>query len=261
MWVVSGAYLDSPTPIAFAHRGGSLVEGNIGIENSIAAFTHAYELGYRYLETDVHVSADGRVYVFHDDTLERMTGNPARIADLTSAAVNAERLGGREPIPMLEQLLTTFPDARFNIDVKSDDALEETCAVIEDLGAIDRILLASFAHPLLRRIRKRLPEVATSASRREAAMVKLLPTWLLRRLRVPGGVCLQVPEHRYGIRVVTGRFVERAHTLRLQVHVWTVDDADSMNRLLDLGVDGIMTDRTDILKEVLVTRGAWREPS
>ncbi len=256
---VSGSYLDSPTPLAVAHRGGSLTSSNVGIENSLAAFSHAYAMGYRYLETDVHASSDGRVYAFHDDTLERTTGNPVAIASLSSDAVDAERLGGREPIPTLEQLIEAFPDARLNIDVKSDAAVEETCAVIEDLSAFDRVCLASFDHQRVLRMRQRLPGVATSASSREATMVKLLPAWLLRLLRVPGALCLQVPERR-GIRVVTRHFVKRAHALGLQVHVWTVDDADSMNRLLDLGVDGIMTDRTDILKDVLVARGAWREP-
>lgn len=253
------SYLDSPTPIAFAHRGGSLVEANRGIENSMSSFTHAYGLGYRYLETDVHVSADGRVYVFHDDTLERMTGNGASISSLTSDLVDAELLGGRERIPTLEALIKAFPDARFNIDLKSDEAVEETCSVIEDYDAVDRVCLASFDHARLRRIRQRLPGVATASSRREVALVKLLPVAIVRRMGTPA-IALQVPETRRGIRVVTRRFVKRAHALGIQVHVWTIDDEDSMNRLLDLGVDGIMTDRTDVLKDVLVARGTWREP-
>ncbi len=258
---VSGAYLDSPTPIAFAHRGGSLNAPNVGIENSLAAFAHAYGLGFRYFEIDVHVSADGRVYVFHDDTLERMTGNRASIASLTADLVDVELLGGREPIPTLEALMKTFPDVRFNIDVKSEEAVEETCAVIEDYDAFDRVCLASFDHDRVQRLRQRLPGVATASSSREAAMVKLLPALLLRRTKVQAAVCLQVPERRHGIRVVTRRFVRRAHALGMQVHVWTVDDADSINRLLDLGVDGIISDRTDILKDVLVARRMWRDPA
>ena len=255
---VPSAYLDSPTPIAFAHRGGSMVESNVGVENSLEAFTHAYEMGYRYLETDVHVSADGRVYAFHDDTLERMTGNAAAIASLTADLVDGELLGGRVHIPTLEQLIKAFPDARFNIDVKSDAAVEESCAVIEDHDAIDRVCLASFDHARLQRIRNRLPGAATAASSREAALVKFVPAPILRIVGRPAAVALQVPEKRRGIRVVTRRFVRRAHALGLQVHVWTVDDAESINRLLDLGVDGIITDRTDILKDVLVTRGTWK---
>jgi len=258
---VPGDFLDSPLPLAFAHRGGSKTADNVGIENSRAAFADAYARGYRYLETDVRCSADGVVYVFHDETLARMTGNPKSIATLDSADLDAERLDGREEIPSLESLYQAFPDARLNIDVKSDDAVEATCALIERVNAVDRTCLASFSHSRLRRIRSRLPRVATSASRREVALVKLVPAILLRLVRVPKAECLQVPESQGRLRVVTRRFVRRAHALGLQVHVWTVNDADAINRLLDLGVDGIITDRTDVLKDVLVSRGTWRDPA
>jgi glycerophosphoryl diester phosphodiesterase len=258
---VPGSYLDSPTPLAFAHRGGSEVDGNVGIENSLAAFTHAYELGYRYLETDVRCSSEGAVYAFHDDTLARMTGNSAGFASLTSANVDAERLGGREAIPTLAALYQAFPDARFNVDVKSDEAVEATCAVIEANAAVERTCLASFEHSRLTRIRRRLPAIATSASTREVTLVKLLPVFVLRIVGGPKGVCLQVPARHNGITVVTRRFIRRSHALGQQVHVWTVNDAAEINRLLDLGVDGIITDRTDVLKDVLVARGSWNGPA
>lgn len=256
---VPGSYLDSPTPLAFAHRGGSEVEDNLGIENSLAAFAHAYALGYRYLETDVRCSSDGLVYAFHDETFARMTGNTAGFVTLKGADVDVERLGGREAIPLLSVLYEAFPDAKFNIDVKSDDAVDATCAVIEAHGAVGRTCLASFEHSRLARIRRRLPTVATSASTREVALVKLLPVFLLRIVRAaPKGVCLQVPVKHSGITVVTPRFIRRARALGQQVHVWTINDAAEIDRLLDLGVDGIITDRTDILKDVLVARGSWR---
>jgi glycerophosphoryl diester phosphodiesterase len=258
---VPGSYLDSPAPLAFAHRGGSAVSDNIGIENSLAAFTHAYELGYRYLETDVRCSSDGIVYAFHDEILSRMTGNQARFDGLSAAQIDAERLGRRESIPTLSTLYDAFPDARFNIDVKSDDALEATCAVVEAHGAVERTCLASFSQARLSRIRRRLPAVATSASTREVALMKLLPAFVLRVAGAPKGVCLQVPARHNGITVVTRRFVRRAHALNQQVHVWTINDAAEITRLLDLGVDGIITDRTDVLKNVLVARGTWRDPA
>jgi glycerophosphoryl diester phosphodiesterase len=141
--------------------------------------------------------------------------------------------------------------------VKSDDAVEATCALVRAYDAVDRTCLSSFSHSRLTRIRRMLPEVATSASRREVALVKLLP----RRLIRPKAVCLQVPAVFRGLRVVTPRFVRRAHALGLQVHVWTIDDADQMHELLDLGVDGIITDRTDVLKDVLTARGTWKDPA
>lgn len=254
---VSGSYLDSPTPLAFAHRGGSEVADNLGIENSLAAFTHAYALGYRYLETDVRCSSDGVVYAFHDEALTRMTGNPGTFVALTSADVDSERLGGRESIPTLSALYEAFPDVRFNIDVKSDDAVDATCAEIEAYGAVARTCLASFEHSRLTRIRRRLPAVATSGSTREVALVKFVPAFLLRIWGGPKGICLQVPVSHRGIRLVTRRFIRRAHALGQQVHIWTINDAAEINRLLDLGVDGIITDRTDVLKDVLVARGSW----
>jgi glycerophosphoryl diester phosphodiesterase len=254
-------YLDSPLPLAFAHRGGAQTAGNVGIENSLAAFTHAYELGYRYLETDVRRTSDGVVYAVHDAVLDRLTGSADAVATLTAESLELQRLDQREPFARLGALYDAFPDACLNIDVKSDDAVEATCAVIEEHGAIDRTCLASFSHARLRRIRQRLPGVATSASTREVVLVKLVPAPLLRLVARPAAVCLQVPPARKGLRVVTRRFVRRAHALGLQVHVWTVDDADQINELLDLGVDGIITDRTDVLKDVLVARGTWRDPT
>ena len=249
-------FLDVP-PLAFAHRGGSGTAGNVGIENSLAAFAHAYELGYRYLETDVRMSSDGVVYAIHDEALDRLTGSPDPVATLTAESLDLQRLDQREPFARLEALYEAFPDARLNIDVKSDDAVEATCSIVAAHDAVDRTCLSSFSHTRLVRIRKILPEVATSASRREVALFTLLPGRLISR-RV---VCLQVPVGYRGIRLVTPRFIRRAHARGLQVHVWTVDDADEMHRLLDLGADGIITDRTDVLKDVLIARGTWKDPS
>lgn len=248
-------YLDAP-PLAFAHRGGSGTAGNVGIENSLAAFAHAYELGYRYLETDVRMSSDGVVYAIHDAALDRLTGSPDPVAALTAEGLDLQRLDQREPFARLEAIYEAFPDARLNIDVKSDDAVEATCAIVMAHDAVDRTCLSSFSHARLVRIRQILPEVATSASQREVALVKLLP----RRLSKPAAVCLQVPAAYRGIRVVTPRFVRRAHALGLQVHVWTIDDSDQMHELLDMGADGIITDRTDVLKDVLIARGTWKDP-
>jgi glycerophosphoryl diester phosphodiesterase len=249
-------FLDAP-PLAFAHRGGSGTAGNVGIENSLAAFAHAYELGYRYLETDVRMSSDGVVYAIHDAALDRLTGSASAVAALTAESLDLQRLDEREPFARLEALYEAFPDARLNIDVKSDDAVEATCAIVTAHDAVDRTCLSSFSHARLTRIRKILPEVATSASRPEVALVKFLPRRLLR----PRAVCLQVPAAYRGIRVVTPRLIRRAHALGLQVHAWTIDDADEMHELLDLGVDGIITDRTDVLKDVLIARGTWKDPA
>ena len=252
-------YLDAP-PLAFAHRGGAKTAGNVGIENSVAAFAHAYALGYRYLETDVRVTSDGTVYAIHDAALDRLAGRADLVNGLTAESLDLQRLDQREPFARLETLYDAFPDARINIDVKSDDAVEPTCAVVRARG-LERTCLTSFSHARLTRIRRILPDVTTSASAREAAAARFLPLPVLRAGLRPRGQCLQVPARRGPIDVVTPRFVRRAHALGLQVHVWTVDDAAEINRLLDLGVDGIITDRTDVLKDVLVDRGSWKDPT
>lgn len=255
-------YFDAPTPLPLAHRGGSLLPANAGIENSLKAFQNATDLGYRYLETDVHCSSDGVVYAFHDDNLQRLTGDASAIRELPSSAIDEARLGGNETIPRMVDLLDALPEARFNIDVKADGAVDPTLALIESLGAVDRVCFASFSDDRLRRIRARLPHAASSMSPKEVAMLKLGPLASIRSYGVKrGAVCAQVPHRQGSITVVTRGFVDRAHALGIQVHVWTIDDSDEMNELLDLGVDGLVSDRIDVLKDVLIARGQWEDPS
>lgn len=251
-------YLDAPLPLALAHRGGALLPANAGLENTAAAFAHAVALGYRYLETDVHVSRDGVVYAFHDEHLGRLTGVDTPIADLVAQEVDAVRLVDAEPVPRLADLLESFPDARFNIDVKADAAVEPTVEVVRAAGAEERVCLASFSGARLARLRRLCPRAARSAGPLEVAAVRLGPLPWVRRLATRRGVhCVQVPVRRGPVTVVTPAFVRHAHAAGLQVHVWTVDDPDEMRWLLDMGVDGIVTDRPDVLRDVLTERGAW----
>ena len=253
------AYFDAAAPLPLAHRGGALLPANHGIENSLRAFQNAVDLGFDYLETDVHCSADGVVYAFHDDNLERLTGDPTAIISMPAAQIDKALLDGREPIPTMRQLFEALPEAHFNIDVKSDNAVDATLELIEECGAVDRICLASFSHERLQRMRSRMPQAATSFSPREVARLKLSGSSRGQSYGVVrGGVCAQVPHRRGPITVVTQRFVDRAHALGMHVHVWTIDEADEMNHLLDLGVDGLVSDRIDVLKDVLTARGQWR---
>lgn len=251
-------FFDRAVPLAIAHRGGARYRPNVGLENSHAAFANAVELGYRYLETDVHVSRDGVVYAFHDTTLDRVTDRAGRIRDLDAAEIDRARIGGREPIPRLTELFDAFLDARFNIDVKEDSAVEATVRLIEATGAHDRVCVAAFSTDRIRRLRRLLgPRVATSMGSAEVARLRS-PMGLLRRRAVrSGAACVQVPQRVGRLVVTTPALVAEAHRHGLQVHVWTVDDEPDMIELLDLGVDGIMTDRIDVLRAVLVARGSW----
>lgn len=248
------AYLDAPTPLAFAHRGGAAA----GDENTAAAFGRAVKLGYRYVETDVHATTDGVPVVFHDDTLARLTGHGGRVDTLTWTDLTCVRVGGAALIPRLDEVLDAWPDIRFNIDVKADTGAVPTVETLRRVGALDRVLLASFSDRRLARLRELAgPQVATSMGMRAVAALRLASLTRTPLRLPPSVVAAQVPTHHNRIRVVDRAFVGHAHRLNLQVHVWTVDEPAEMNRLLDLGVDGLMTDRPEVLRDVLIDRGAW----
>jgi glycerophosphoryl diester phosphodiesterase len=249
------AYLDAPTPIPFAHRGGA-AEGD---ENTMAAFTRAVDAGYTYLETDVHATSDGVAVVFHDDTLDRMLGRSGRVEDLSWADLSTIREDGECIVPKLLDLLDAWPDVRLNVDMKADSAVDPTIEAIWKVNARDRVLLASFSDKRIRWARRVCgPRQATSMGQRESARLRF-GSLHGRGLAgfVPGVAAVQVPLRFRGVRVVDARFVAHAHRLGMQVHVWTIDDPAVMHDLLDLGVDGIMTDRIEVLREVLTERGHW----
>ena len=245
-------------PIPFAHRGGALTGENVGLENSLVAFEAAVELGYRYLETDVRATHDGVLLAFHDPTLDRMTDGTGLVAELAYADVARARIAGREPIPLLADILTAWPRVRVNVDAKSDAAVEPLARCIDEHQAWDRVCVATFSAPRLHRLRRRLdPRVPTAYSAVGVGALRVLRGRRLRRLTAARGVAAQVPLRRGRLEVVTASFVERAHDLGKQVHVWTIDDPAEMNRLLDLGVDGIISDRIDLLRETFEARGIW----
>jgi len=298
------AFLDAPGPLAFAHRGGAAHAP----ENSWRAFEHAVGLGYRYLETDLQATADGVLVAFHDKTLARVCGQDGRVCRLSHAELSAARIDGTEPIPVLEDLLTAWPDVRFNLDVKDVRAIAPLPEVLRRTNAWDRVCVVSFSASRLRAARRALGRpVCMAASPLSTAVVRFggprgrhdrtgpgkqgqgpvtkergrepsggsravgvwgaprgrsappgqrwpLTDWLTRS----GVRCVQVPA-----LMATPSFIGRSHALGLQVHAWTVNDRPTMLRLLDQGVDGIMTDETVALREVLTARGQWhpREPA
>lgn len=246
--------------LAFAHRGGAYHPEIEGLENTLSAFRHAAALGYDYLETDVHVTRDGVLLAFHDDVLDRVTDRVGAIADLDLADIREARIGGHEQVPTLAELVDAFPEARFNIDIKSTRAVPALADFVAERRMWDRVLVGSFSPASIRRFRRLTGgRVPTAAHPGEVLAFRLLPSARLAA-RVSGSdfVALQVPHRRGRVRVVTRGFVRRAHAAGLQVHVWTIDDPAEMVELLDRGVDGLFTDRTDLLKEVLVARGQWQ---
>jgi glycerophosphoryl diester phosphodiesterase len=216
-------------------------------------------MGFSYLETDVHATADGVLVAVHDPTLDRVTDVSGRISELAWAEVAQARLADGSPLPRISELLEALPQARFAIDLKSDLAVGPMVRLLRsNPDWLDRICLGSFSDVRLTKVRRRLgPDLCTStgpagvlAHRLASAVRRPTPTRYL-------GNCLQVPDRVGILTVVTPAFVEAAHAQELPVHVWTVDDPAEMTRLLDLGVDGLMTDRPEVLRSVLTARGDW----
>ncbi|MDO9454550.1 glycerophosphodiester phosphodiesterase family protein [Nocardioides sp.] len=253
------AYLDEVLEqpgavLALAHRGGAYHPDIEGLENTLQAFRHAADLGYRYLETDVHATADGVLMAFHDDVLDRVSDQQGAIAGLTHADVRRARVGGREEIPTFAALVDEVPGARFNVDLKSDGAVRPLADFIAARDLWDDLLVGSFSLARLREFRRLTGgRVATSAAPVEVAAFL---TGVRRRADFDA---LQVPHRRGRLVVTTARLVRRAHAAGKHVHVWTIDTAEEIGELLDRGVDGLFTDRTDVLKDVLAERGQWLE--
>ncbi len=246
------AYLDHPGPVPFAHRGG----GAERPENTMAAFDHAVSLGYRYLETDVHTTVDGRVVLFHDDVLDRVTDRRGPIAVLPWDEVRRARVGG-EPIPLLEEVLSAWPGVRLNIDLKDDRSVAALIDVLRQTRAYDRVCVAAFSDRRLARFRRLTGgQVCTALGPGEIGRLRLA-AWGARVAGPLAGACAQIPVRHGRVALAEPRFVEAAHRRGVAVHVWTIDDVPTMDALLDMGVDGIMTDRPSTLRPVLEARGLW----
>jgi glycerophosphoryl diester phosphodiesterase len=253
------AFLEPPF-IAFAHRGGATYPPNRHRENSLHSFAEAAALGYRYLETDVHATADGVLIAFHDNKLDRVTDGRGAIADLTYEQVSQAKIHGVDDIPRFEDLLTSFPDARFNVDAKSRTSVDLLADLIIAHQAQDRVCVNSFSIRRLHRLRRRLgPQVASGASALAIALYRFAPR--LTRIINTTAPVLQIPMEQkiLGIRfrVCTPSLVRAAHSSGKLVHIWTIDDPQTMAKLIDGGADGIFTDRIDLLKDLLQQRGLW----
>jgi len=246
-------FLDHAGFLAFAHRGGT----EDWPENTMAAFQSAVDLGYRYVETDAYATRDGVLLAFHDDVLDRVTDRTGTVAALDYREVRQARIASRHPIPLIEDVLGAWPDLRVNIDPKHDGAVAPLIDVIRRTGALDRVCVGSFSGARLRRLRHAFgPSLCTSMGPREVACLRI-SSWGLPCGSF-AGACAQIPPNYHGVALVDVRLVSAAGARGLQVHVWTIDDEAEMERLIALGVHGIMTDRPRLLKAVLERHGLWR---
>lgn len=262
------AYLDGPRPRLFAHRGSSGTHP----ENTLEAFAEGLAAGADRLELDVHASADGHVVVFHDDDLQRTTDATGLLRERTLAELKRLDAGhgfedeaGGHPfrgrgitIPTLAEVLEAFPGVPLNIEVKHDDGttVERFFDVLDRHGARDRVLAAAYEDPIVRRLRAVAPDVLSSLSGDE--VFAFFAAWMSGGLGgwTPPGKAFQVPPDHEGMEIVTPDFVRAAHSLGMEVHVWTINDEAEIDRLLDLGVDGIMSDFPARARRVFERRGA-----
>ena len=257
-------YLDGHHPRAYAHRGWHVGELT-GCENTLAAFHRAVDEGFGYLEMDVHASADGVPVVHHDPTLGRTTDGAGPIAALPAAALTGVRVRGREPIPLLEQVLAELPGVRITVELKSDAVVDPVLALLERTDSWHRVCLGSFSEGRLRRARGRAGRRLFTSMAQAGAIGLRSRAWLdalpapLSRLPAPPvtGDLAQLPRRFGPLTVVDADLLRTAHAVGREVHVWTVDDPDEMAALLDLGADGLLSDRPDLLRRVLQERGAW----
>jgi len=247
-------FLTPAPPRVLAHRGLALDAP----ENTLLAFERALAVGATHLETDVHGSADGVSIISHDPDLSRLAGRPMRVGQLSVAQLRGIDLGHGQGFCSLADALDAFPAARFNIDIKSADAIAPTVATIRDAGATDRVLVSSFSPARRLAVVRQLPGVATSVSARGAlAAVSAARTAgagpaVRRILRDVDAV--QLPLSMLRMSTMTPRTIAAFHAAGVEVHVWTINDEPTMERLLDLGVDGLVTDRADLALGVLQRR-------
>lgn len=250
--------VDRPGAVrAIAHRGGGGP-----LENTLAAFSAAVALGYRHLETDLHVTRDGVLVVSHDPTLSRVADDPRSVADLTLAELAEVRVGGSERVPTFEELVDAFPDARLTVDLKCDAAVAPMVRMLEQRPELlDRLCLGSFATARVAAVRERFGErLMTAATPRE--ILQLLVAVRLRRRppRIAAG-CVAVPE-RYpesgrGFAVGDARLIEAVAGIGAALHVWTVNDPVRMRALVAAGVSGIVTDELGALRDTLLEFDRW----
>ena len=248
-------FLDIAASIAMAHQGG-------GAEfpgNTMEAFAGAVSLGYRYVETDVHLSADGVIVICHDTTVDRTTDGTGAIRDLTWNELNQLSVhdGGR--LARLDEVLAAWPDLRINIDPKDDAVVAPLGDLLMETGAVNRVCVGAFSDARVRYFNERFgPRICTAMGPRAVGRLVLSSRGLWPHANFAQQLA-QIPMTQNGIPVLSDRLINRAHELGISVHIWTIDSPTVMNTLLDRGVDGIITDAPSVLKSVLIGRDAWIE--
>ena len=242
-------YLNYNGLAVMAHRGGSLEAP----ENTIESFNYSLEIGSDIIETDIQLSSDGIPYIFHDDDLKRITGLEKNFNELSSSEIDELNIFGDHKIPTLEETLKQFPNTKFQIDFKTDEVVDPAIEIINKFPNIKKNLcVASFSSRRLRIIKSKLSGITYSMGPYEVLKL-LLKSFGLHRIKVSGD-CLQIPIYRYGIKIVTKRFVDFCKRENIKISVWTINSTEEMDYLIGLNVDGIITDKPKALIDLLASK-------
>ena len=241
-------YLNYDGLAVMAHRGGSLEAP----ENTIESFNYSLEIGSDIIETDIQLSSDGIPYIFHDDDLKRISGLEKNFNELLSSEIDELNIFGDYKIPTLEETLKQFPNTKFQIDFKTDEVVDPAIEIINKFPHIKKNLcVASFSSHRLQNIKSKLSDVTYSMGPYEVLKL-LLKSFGIYRGEISGD-CLQIPIYRYGIKIVTRRFVDFCKRENIKISVWTINSIEEMNYLIDLKVDGIITDKPKALIDLLTS--------
>ena len=238
-------YLDYEGIEVLAHRGGA----EESYENTLESFKYSQSLGCKFIETDVQVSSDGIPYIFHDDELKRICEIPKKFDGLKSDEIDSLTIFNNHKIPKLEDALNEFPNLSFQIDFKTDEVVEPALNVIQKTNSSDRVCIASFSSKRLERVRSASSNLCISMGPNEVFKT-LLSRYKLINSSLKGD-CLQVPMKYYGVKIVTKKFVEYLKSKNIKIMVWTINDVETFKYLIQLEVDGIITDRPKLLFETL----------
>ena len=242
-------YLNYDGLAVMAHRGGSLEAP----ENTIESFKYALEIGSDIIETDIQLSSDGIPYIFHDDDLKRIPGIDKNFNELLASEIDEFNIFDDCKIPTLEETLKQFPNTKFQIDFKTDEVVDPAIKIINKLPHIKKNLcVASFSSQRLQKIKSKLSDVTYSMGPHEVLKL-LLKSFGIYRGEISGD-CLQIPIYRYGIKIVTKRFVDFCKRENIKISVWTINSVEEMDYLIGLGVDGIITDKPKALINLLASK-------
>ena len=245
-------YLKNKTPVAIAHRGGS----NSGIENTLEAFENAINMGFNIIETDIQITKDKKLVVFHDLTLDRLTNTKGLVKDKTWNELKKIKILGKYSIPLLSDIFDKWPKIKINIDPKNDECIDYLISFLREYNCFEKICIGSFSGKRLQRLRKEFgPKLCTSAGPLEVLKLKLFS--LINLSISIDANCVQVPLKYYRINIIDKNFIKFCQSQNLMVHVWTINDILEIERLLDLGVNGIISDNIEGLKKIFKKKNYW----